>query len=245
MNIAIKPFIILCILINQLEAQYSINSDSVTSSSKINKSDLLIPSILFGASMICYTHNTILDNLEFKKVRNKWLSDFRIHADDYLQFAPIAMVFASDILGVEGKNKFWDQCFILLKAQILTELFIQPLKYVTHVLRPDNSGYNSFPSGHTAEAFMAATFLHKEFGDRSIFYSLAGYSIASTVGLLRIANNRHWASDVFAGAAFGILATNLAYKIVPLKPSHKFTNRLIFQPSYANNKFIMNIKLCF
>ena len=171
--------------------------------------------------MICYTHNTILDNLEFKKVRNKWLSDFRIHADDYLQFAPIAMVFASDILGVEGKNKFWDQCFILLKAQILTELFIQPLKYVTHVLRPDNSGYNSFPSGHTAEAFMAATFLHKEFGDRSIFYSLAGYSIASTVGLLRIANNRHWASDVFAGAAFGILATNLAYKIVPLKPTAK------------------------
>lgn len=216
-----------------------------TSVYKINKSDILIPSMLLGASLICFTHNTILDDLEYRKARNKWLSDFRIHADDYLQFAPIAAVYSLSLFGVECKNNIANQSYILLKAQIITELLVQPLKYITRVQRPDSSDYRSFPSGHTAEAFMAATFLHKEFGSKSIYYSIAAYTVASSVGLLRIANNRHWASDVLAGAALGILATNLAYKIFPLKSSPTFSSRIRLQPSYVGNQFILSAKLRF
>ena len=43
---------------------------------------------------------------------------------------------------------------------------VYTLKNTTDVPRPDNSTYNSFPSGHTAQAFVAATFLHKEYGHK-------------------------------------------------------------------------------
>lgn len=245
MKIGFECLIIFCFYFNSSSAQPSPIPDTSLNKVKINKSDILIPSILFGTSLICFTHNTILDDLEFRNARNKWLMDFRIHADDYLQFAPAAIVYSLDLFGVKGKNDILNQSYILLKSQIITELLVQPLKYLSHIQRPDSSDYNSFPSGHTAEAFMAATFLHKEFGGKSIYYSLTAYAIASSVGLLRIANNRHWASDVLAGAAFGILATNLAYKIFPLKSSSTYSNRFSLQPSYAGKNFALAVKFSF
>jgi membrane-associated phospholipid phosphatase len=245
MKIGIQCTMLFCLCIHLIVAQPSTSIDSISSFSKIHKSDVLIPSILFGASLICFTHNTILDDLEYRKARNKWLSDFRIHADDYLQVAPIAAVYSLDLFGVKGKNNIANQSYILLKAQIITELLVQPLKYISHVQRPDSSDYHSFPSGHTAEAFMAATFLHKEFGTKSIYYSIAAYTIASSVGLLRIANNRHWTSDVLAGAAFGILATNLAYKVFPLKSSQSLSNKIRIYPSYAGNNMMLGVNFIF
>ena len=44
---------------------------------------------------------------------------------------------------------------------------VNSLKYSCKVMRPDGSTRNSFPSGHTATAFMAATMLHKEYGHLS------------------------------------------------------------------------------
>jgi membrane-associated phospholipid phosphatase len=58
---------------------------------------------------------------------------------------------------------------------------------------------------------VAATFLHKEYGHKSIWYSIGGYSIATTVGVMRVIGNRHWLSDVFVGAGIGILSTELVY----------------------------------
>jgi len=65
------------------------------------------------------------------------------------------------------------------------------LKNTTNVQRPDGSSYNSFPSGHTARAFVAATFLHKEYGSKSIWYSIGGYTMATAIETFRVLNNRH------------------------------------------------------
>jgi undecaprenyl-diphosphatase len=69
--------------------------------------------------------------------------------------------------------------------------------------------YDSFPSGHTAYAFMGATFLAvalaEEVPDRSwrkpLVYS--GYAVAAIVAGLRVASGEHFLSDVLAGAAIG------------------------------------------
>ena len=74
----------------------------------------------------------------------------------------------------------------------------------------------SFPSGHTATAFMAATMFHKEYGIRSPWYSVAGYTIATATAYSRLLNNRHWISDVLAGAGIGIISTELGYWITGL-----------------------------
>ena len=53
--------------------------------------------------------------------------------------------------------------------------------------------------------------MNQEFGWRSPWYSVAGYSMATATALLRIMNNRHWAGDVIAGAGIGILSTKFSY----------------------------------
>ena len=44
---------------------------------------------------------------------------------------------------------------------------------------------------------------------------MAGYAIATGVGVMRVYNNRHWVSDVLAGAGLGILSTSLMYWLAP------------------------------
>ena len=47
---------------------------------------------------------------------------------------------------------------------------------------------------------MTATMMSKEYGGRSPWYSVGAYSVATVTGLMRMANNKHWLSDVLAGA---------------------------------------------
>ena len=63
---------------------------------------------------------------------------------------------------------------------------------------------------------MAATMLHKEYGPRSPWYSIAGYSMATVTGVSRMLNNKHWFSDVLVGAGIGILSVELGYLFADL-----------------------------
>ena len=64
---------------------------------------------------------------------------------------------------------------------------------------------SSFPSGHTVVAFSAATVYAMEYKDKPIVPIIA-YSAASLIGLSRITENKHWATDVLVGAALGHLS---------------------------------------
>ena len=89
---------------------------------------------------------------------------------------------------------------------------VNSLKYSIGRLRPDGTSYNSFPSGHTATAFMTASMLHMEYGWRSPWFSIGGYAAAAVTGVSRIMNNRHWMTDVVAGAAIGIGSTDIFWQ---------------------------------
>ena len=69
--------------------------------------------------------------------------------------------------------------------------------------RPDGSGANSFPSGHAADTMAFATALERHFNWK--FY-MPAYAAATYVAISRLHDNRHFASDVAAGAAVGIIA---------------------------------------
>ncbi len=103
---------------------------------------------------------------------------------------------------------------------------VNGIKYTASEERPDGSTSNSFPSGHTATAFMAATILHKEYGlTRSLWYSVGGYTVATGIAAFRVMNNRHWVSDVLTGAGIGILSTELGYALSDLIFKDKYTLR--------------------
>jgi len=142
-------------------------------------------------------------------------ADFSTKAESYFQFAPIAMVYGLNLVGVEGKNRFVDRTALLGLSGLILGGSELTVKKFTHRLRPNGADRLSFPSGHTGIAFMGAEFLAQEYSDKSPWYSIAGYTIAATTGIFRIYNRDHWFSDVVAGAGFGILSTKAAYLIYP------------------------------
>ena len=139
------------------------------------------------------------------------ISGFHTRVDDYLQYAPTASVYLLNAVGIKGRHQFVGQTVILAMSSILSAQLVTALKHGTHQLRPDGSTYNSFPSGHTTTAFIGAEMMNQEFGWRSPWYSVAGYAMASGTAALRVLNNRHWVSDVIAGAGIGMLTTKCSY----------------------------------
>jgi membrane-associated phospholipid phosphatase len=130
--------------------------------------------------------------------------------DDYIQFAPLVAVYALNAMGIKGKNNFGNRTALALKSFLLNDFIVNNLKTWTHTERP-YGGARSFPSGHTSFAFAMAHFMHKEYGELSVWYSVGAYACATSVGLMRVAKNAHWISDVVAGAGIGILCTEFVY----------------------------------
>jgi hypothetical protein len=78
------------------------------------------------------------------------------------------------------------------------------LKVTTNVERPDHSDNESFPSGHAASAFAAATFMHRRHGIESAW---PWYVAATYVGWTRVDANRHRWSDIAGAAAVAGVST--------------------------------------
>lgn len=140
----------------------------------------------------------------------------RMHADDYLQYVPIAAYSALDFTGVKAKHNFLERTVVAATSYIFMAAIVNVMKFTIPVLRPDGSAWNSFPSGHTATAFTGAHLLFREYKETSPWIGIAGYATATTIGVMRMLNKRHWLSDVAAGAGIGILSVELSYLFLPV-----------------------------
>lgn len=189
----------------------SLSVDSLSLGEKILRNDYFqmayigVPLVVAGIATQGYTSDRFYD------LRNAYAPNFHNSYDDYLQLAPGVAAIILKACGVEGRSS-WPR-FLTSGAfsGVLTYGVVQGLKYSVGTLRPDGSARNSFPSGHTATAFATAHILHKEYGCVSPWISVGGYTAATAVGIGRQLNNRHWISDVLAGAGIGILVTELGY----------------------------------
>ncbi len=181
------------------------------------------------------TGSVLLVNQHVNKAFNDWLPNAHTEVDDYIQYLPMAGMYIADIAGVKAKNSVWDQTKYLAISQLATAIVVQTLKYTVQEQRPNNGAYNSFPSGHTSVAFTGATVLYHEFKDSNKLIAYSGFAVATVVGVLRMTNERHWLSDVLAGAGIGMLSANLVYYFEPLKnwqPFSKKSDKISLFPYY-------------
>jgi len=114
--------------------------------------------------------------------------------------------------------------------------------FYTHA--KDSNGvrrYASFPSGHTTVAFAAATVFASEYKDKPLIPIIA-YTAATLVGMSRITENRHWTTDVIAGAALGFLqgknVVNNYHRYAKIKVSEHIKNPISLNLQYINNQFV-------
>jgi len=212
------------ILVLFLVATLSLNAQTVKDSIKVepkpqlkfNFKQVIIPAVCIGYGVWgLENHNIQLFNNE---IREEVIEDIdgKLTIDDFSQYTPAATALGLSALGIKGKNTFKDKAIILSTSYIIMGLAVNVLKKTSSSERPDGSGNNSFPSGHTATAFMGAELLYQEYKDVSVWYGISGYVVAAGTGAFRIYNNKHWLSDVVAGAGIGILSTKAAYWLFPM-----------------------------
>ncbi|MDB5231508.1 MAG: phosphatase family protein [Chitinophagaceae bacterium] len=96
---------------------------------------------------------------------------------------------------------------------------------------------SSFPSGHTTVAFAAATVFAMEYKTSTII-PLISYSAATLIGLSRITENKHWLTDVVAGAGLGYLigqqVVNNYHRYAKLKDPKQAGNSISFSLNYSS-----------
>ena len=137
-------------------------------------------------------------------------------------------------------KKYVSTALLALESFALASLVTRIPKTIVGRERPDNwqgdGPYaikgpfkgNSFPSGHTTASFAVASVIATQFRD-SKWIPVTAYTVAGLAGLSRIYDNKHWLTDVVAGATIGTLVGNLV--------SHRTSNsKLTFVP-FGNRNF--------
>jgi membrane-associated phospholipid phosphatase len=119
--------------------------------------------------------------------------------------------------------------------------FLGPFSKVTKNTNNKNQ-YSSFPSGHTTVAFAAATVFASEYKGK-VFVPIIAYSAATLIGLSRITENKHWATDVLTAAAIGYMAgknvVNNYHRYAKIKTQNK--NTVSFNLQYFNRQLVPGV----
>jgi hypothetical protein len=192
------------------------DSFSIQNNKTVRIAGIALPAVMITYGALSFGNGAIR-NLDYS-TRNELLEGNSLwykRWDDYFQFSPAVAVFGMKLGGMKSAHKMSDMLILYALSNVLESGIVYTVKRLTSRERPDGFGRFSFPSGHTASAFVAAEFLHQEYGDKSVWISIGGYGMASLIGVARVYNNRHWVSDVVAGAGIGILSTKIVYWTYP------------------------------
>ena len=99
-------------------------------------------------------------------------------------------------------ERFRAMSYDLAEAAVVNGVYTQVLKLAVRRERPDGSNNQSFPSGHSSNAFVLATVVERHYGWK---VGLPAYVLAAAVGYSRIVRDKHYLSDVLAGATLGVI----------------------------------------
>jgi membrane-associated phospholipid phosphatase len=165
---------------------------------------VVLGSVGTGSDWMGYENRQIRDELQANVPA-------KVTIDNYTQFAPLAAVYVLDACQMTSRCTFGQQLAVTAVSVAIQETVVTTLKTTTHIQRPDHTAHNSFPSGHTTMAFVGAELLSQEYAGSCPWVAILGYVVAAATGFLRMYNNRHWLTDVVAGAGLGILIVRLAY----------------------------------
>lgn len=171
---------------------------------------MYVPAGLMVGGLLTHLTKTESIGTEIAVEKNEHLFGLTNNFDDYAQFAPFAAAYSFEWIGMKPRTDWKNRTAIMIKGQILNIGTVILLKKAFNEVRPDGTHY-SFPSGHTANVFAGATLLSIEYGKDYKWVPYAAFGVASGVGVMRLANEKHYISDVVFGAGLGILSMKVAY----------------------------------
>ena len=189
---------------------------------------MIVPGILIGYGISTIGNHGLYSSRQARVDVLRWTAGKGSSIDNYLQFAPYVEFAALLTLKVKCKNDAINTALLIIKSEVIMQAIVYPMKIWTHEERPysygkaqagvplsvreqDKQAFLSLPSGHTANAFVAATIVYREYRYKSPWYGIGAFTIATSVAAFRMINDQHWESDVLIGAGIGMLSTNIVY----------------------------------
>ncbi|MEZ4803166.1 MAG: phosphatase PAP2 family protein [Gelidibacter sp.] len=257
MNYFIKVILLFALLFGSSISEAQVAKDTLFSDpTEFKLKQVILPASLITIGIIGLESHTLKDiSSGINEERDEHI-DEQLTIDDFAQYSQIATVYALNAFGIQGERNFSDRTLVIGTAHFIMSSSVFIIKSTSNVQRPDGSSFNSFPSGHTATAFMGAEFLWQEYKGKSLWYGISGYTIAALTGAFRIYNDRHWLNDVVEGAGIGIMSTKIAYWLLPviknmftktskenLEKSSAFSS--IILPLVGNNSYGIAFKASF
>lgn len=190
------------------------------------KSTWVILGIGVGAAMAAHLEDDyVQEHITGEPAADKFFSFGQWVGNSYVQMGSAIGLWAigryaiAPATGEARTNKYSEVGFDLLRAQFLSQGIVQGMKHIGQRDRPTGECC-SFPSGHAATAFAAASVLERHLGYRASWPFLAG---ATYVAASRLVDDRHFLSDVMMGAAVGTAA---GWTVV----GHQGPNQITLQP---------------
>ena len=208
-------FLLLLILMAPFLQMYGQNVDSLKVQHKLSYKSFIAPAALLvtGAFLL---NSEINGDIQTKSGR-VFGTTFSSGADNIFPFVPIAQIYMGKSLGFAPKTNYRNQTVNILVANTASVIVTEIAKRIAKRERPDLSDNLSFPSGHSAVAFTNATLLYYEYKDSNFWYASSGFLFAGATAAFRLANNKHYASDVLAGAGIGMASGIIFSHVSPLK----------------------------
>lgn len=199
----------------KMAIEYDLSKDKKTFFNS-SYSRFIIPTTLISYGIVARGNKSLL-NLD-RSTNHEVGEHLTRHVpyDDYTQFAPSIAIYGLDWAGIKAKHNFRDRTLVVATSFLIMGATVQTMKTSFAIERPDHSNNHSFPSGHTATAFVGAHILFKEYKDVSPWIGVGGYAIASATGVMRVFNKKHWISDVVVGAGVGIMSAEIGYMLLPI-----------------------------
>jgi hypothetical protein len=113
---------------------------------------------------------------------------------------------AAGALFVAGRmsrnGRFRELTYSLAQVTVMSAALAAGVKTCVQRERPSREDQRSFYSGHTANAFAWATVLSRR---RGLRVAIPSYAVAVLIGASRVEKNRHYLTDVTAGATIGYI----------------------------------------
>lgn len=197
-----KKILLVIMLFFLIPCTHGQQLDSVANQKKLSYKSFIISTALIGSGVLLM--NSQLNKDIQKDSQALFGSNFNTRTDDLTVFVPLLQMYTGKYLGFLPKNNFKDQTVNVVTANAISYVVVTAIKHSVKANRPDDSDRLSFPSGHTAIAFTNAALLYQEYKDSNFWYASSGFVFATATGILRVANNKHFASDVLAGAGIGL-----------------------------------------
>lgn len=211
------------LLFSQLKIDSASESKEHLTAHRRSCLDFVAPTLTLGlgTSWLFSRNVRELDILTNKQWKGSNHTDF--HIEDYLQYSPTALLLLPDQVGINYLHPYHQRFIYTLGTISLSIGVTHAIKALQLRQRPDKSNSKSFPSGHTSFAFATADLVYMETRHNTKWIGICVYTAATMVGFLRIRHEKHWLTDVVAGAGIGIITNRTSFYL--LKKMKKHTNR--------------------